>query len=801
MRLERRTGGAALASWRPDAATSRWTIRPLRLDLLPPADRPDLDAAADGPSCAAVGLDAAFLFVAPLADPGGAGAATLGVWRVADAAAGPAAPERVDVDGPRRPPARMAPSVVVHDGRLLVFGGERDGRILDDLWSVALTGPDAGRWRPHVVRRRQRRTGGVLLSTPDGVVLVGGASLPGQLDVTVYRVDLGRQRPAWDPLPALPFEAGRPWVVFARVDADAAEPATLEVLAWPDAVRPVLVRSGAGGGWTAGPPERGAPNPPADGEGVFVGADFVAAGPSPLPPSEIVCSVGGEGRIAFLPAVDPPADGVPALFTVLDDGSTERWFPAGVPARATLRLGAGRAAPTDRRLAPAARVGVPGRLDWRPLRIRQVSLEPWDQPLALTLDDGVGLDPRLGRFVVRREIGAGALTASVRIGRSGPVGAGFAPPGWTPPPAWIEPGDVVPAPPDVPTAWVSPRTAGLAAPDGTTVVATVADALRSGGLPAAGAAGTVFGAAVLGSPLLPAEVLAVGQEDVVSVWAADTDASPHVRADPPAPATGGGAVSYSLHERLTGPGGEDPDQGPGWFLTGLSLAGGIELAVSAGRLDLRWCSVATPGAAAVRVAGAGHQPALLRHSLPRPRVSVRLYGCQLGTVELPPWVELIAAGCTFDAGGPDAVAIAALGADVRLRHCTVHGRTEAGVLRASSTAFRGTLTCDRTDLSWARYCLLPAGGRPPLLFRSRTHAVSLASQAPTSPAYLRLDENNGSAALRAGEHGRTPGAYDDRAQRETELDVRTEDFLPLALQPSHVDRTAADLDRMNRRLR
>jgi hypothetical protein len=76
--------------------------------------------------------------------------------------------------------------------------------------------------------------------------------------------------------------------------------------------------------------------------------------------------------------------------------------------------------------------------------------------------------------------------------------------------------------------------------------------------------------------------------------------------------------------------------------------------------------------------------------------------------------------------------------------------------------------------------------------------ASFASQRPTDPDYLRLDDNNGAAVLRAAERGRTPGAHHDLAGRLRELDLRTEEFLPLALAPFHVDHVVADLVRTRR---
>jgi hypothetical protein len=299
------------------------------------------------------------------------------------------------------------------------------------------------------------------------------------------------------------------------------------------------------------------------------------------------------------------------------------------------------------------------------------------------------------------------------------------------------------------------------------------------------------GIAVLGSPRLPPQVLVADQRAVVGVVAADVRTRPYVGED--------GGVSLVLHERVAGLGGEDPDEGPTWLLRGLAFAGAVELAVSAGRLDLRWCTAAAPGEVGVRVAGAGHASGLVRHSLPRPRVALRLVGCELGVLDVPPWVDVVAVGCTFDAGAPDGVAVAAAGAGVRMRHCTVHGRTVAGVLRASSSAFRGALVCDRPDLGWLRYCVTPGTGRAPLSYRGLTAPLSFASLRQPDPDYLRLDVNN-PGVLTAAEGDRTPGAHHDLAGRLHELDLRTDEFLPLALAPFHVDRAAADLVRTRRLL-
>lgn len=786
VRLERTVAGAALATWRPDDPASRWESQALDLTGLADADIPDLDPPARGPALSLVAAGDAVLLVAPVRSDVGASPG-LGLWRIT--ADGSIA--RLDGAAVRRPSDRVAPSVVQVGDLLVLHGGMAEGHVLDDTWSVPVTGPSAGLWRARSVRHRVARVGGFLVPTPAGVVLVGGASTPGALEVAVHRVDLDRARPEWQRLPDLPATPGSPGMLVARAEP-AASGAGVELVAWLDAVRPVRVRSDAAREWRVDPAESSGPNPPADGEALFRGAELLVVGPPPLPPSEVVVGVGGVGRLAFLPALDP-APGEAVVVTVSEDGSTRRWLSAGEPTVDDLRLGAGRAASTIERIAPEPAVGAPGRLEWRALRLRQVSLAPWEAPVALNLADAVGVDPRLGRILLREELAGGSVTATVRIARSAAIGAGFAPPDAAVPGAWDDPAldlglDAVPL-----QAWVSPTRAGLDGPLGRSLHARIAEAIDSVP-PMAGpvegpAPRTTVGVAVLGSPVLAPELLVAGQRWTIRVAAADEGTRPYLEASD--------GVSLALHERLAALGGEDPDLGPTWQLHGLMLGGAVELAISAGRLDLRWCTVAAPGEVAVRVAGAGHAPDLVRHSLPRPRVAVRLVGCELGVLEVPPWVDVVAVGCTIDAGDPDAVAIGAAGAGVRLRHCTVHGRTVAGVLRASSSAFRGAVVTDRPDLGWLRYCVSPGLGRPPRAFRSPTAPLSFCSQLATDPDHLRLDDNNG-ALLRAAEHGRTPGAHHDLAERRAELDLRTDEFLPLALAPFHVDHALADLVRTRR---
>jgi hypothetical protein len=789
-RFERRPAGdLGIATWRPNGPDIGWELHAVDLTGLAASDLPDFSAAKSGPALGAVERSEALLLVAPLADGN-----ALGVWQVDGATGTAPVAQRLDQPGPRQPGPRLAPALCLHDGALFVYGGERHGDILGDLWSMPLSGTDAGRWRPHRVRHRQARVGARLLSTPQGLVLLGGASTFGTLDTSVWRVDLSRSRPQWEALPALPMQSGYPGVLWARAAGD-----TLQALIWANRVWPHPARWTDGNTqWEVDPAERlNAPNPPAEGDVLFVGDEVLVVGPPPLPPSEVVFSMAGEGYIAFLPALDLARSADVGLFFVQRDGSTRRWFPPGVPAQGSLRLGAGRDAPTDGRQASQPRLGVPARLAWQPFRLRQRSLGPWESPLALALEEIVALDPRLGRVLLPSQIAQGRLSASFRIGRSAALGAGFMPPRRSIDERWREPVDPVQpqrfsvrTPPDLDadrlggpapvTARIIPAQAGTVQ-DGVPIVATLAQGVRPG-----------IGVHVLevyGSPRLARSQLVIGQPQVLSLATNATGSCPHLTAED--------GVSLVLHERLEED--ADPDQGPTFFLAGLSLEGSLEVGLSAGEVDLRWCTLATPGSIGVHVAGAGHQSPLVRHSLPAVRLILRLYGCLVGGLEVPPWVQVVAAGCTFDAGSPDAVALAAAGARLRLRHCTVHGRTLAGLLEASSCAFKGQLVCDRPDLSWARYSLLPEGGRPPLLYQSVLHAISFASLRPTEPHYLVLDDNNGAAARSAGERRCVPGAHAESTQRLLELTTRAEDYLPMTLVPYHVDRTTLDIFRMHRR--
>jgi len=300
-------------------------------------------------------------------------------------------------------------------------------------------------------------------------------------------------------------------------------------------------------------------------------------------------------------------------------------------------------------------------------------------------------------------------------------------------------------------------------------------------------AGAAARLAVLGSARVPFARLTSAVDAGFSLVAADPGTTPVIERDLERD------VSLLLQSTA--------DSAPAYWLAGLWMLGRLELAIERGTVDIRYCQIAGPGRVSVWVPGAGHQDIAARRSLPVAELVIRLYGCQVGVVELPPWVRLIAAGCTFDAGARDAVAIRAAGAQVRLRHSTVHGIVEAGKLEASSCAFAGEVRVDRTDLGFLRHSVYARssaydGPRP---FASVAHTLGFVSIDPASPGYLVLAENNGPGVFAVGEGASQPGAYGERGDHERELGYRTGEFLPIGMDPLHVDRTTFDLYRMGRR--
>ena len=794
--------------------------------LAPPAGlavlvRPELHEAANALRLARMVLPAsaweplAWTGAAPPPEPGSLpvadGAGLLLLVPTRDATANPEAMDlyRVAVAGATatatrlaaatrlRPPARLDSAATVHAGRLYLHGGSIGGAPLSDLWSIAADGSEAD-WTPHPVRNPQPRRGASLLSTPAGLVLLGGEEQAGALAPSVWLLAAGATRARWTPLPALPFAAGGPGILAARHDGTG-----LEVLAWADRTRPRrYVLADAALRWDEGPLEEGGPNPPAPGEGVYAGDRFVMAGPAPLPASEVILTVGGASLLAMLPALDLTvaprtgdertlADeaGVPAVaatgyasFHLATDGSA--WLDDAGSLPLHTRQGGALHASAASRLADNQRLGIPGRLGRRFFRLAQRSLGAWDQPYVLDPFDTVGLDPRLGRMLLPANVQTGRITASFRMGRGGELGAGTLPVDRRPPADWEEPDRPAPVPPDLRresgprreryTAWVDPSRAGLRLGERNSAVGIYgnleAALLEAGRQPVVG---------VLRSARLAPARLIAGADGGLSIVAADFGAVPMVESDP---AEG---VSLAIHPDLGG------DAGTDVWLAGLWLAGRLDLGMVRGEVDLRWCTLGNPGAVAVRVAGAGFRGIAGGRVPPEPSLEVRLYGCMAGAIQVPPWVRLVAAGCTFDGSSRSAPAIQAGGADVRLRHCTVHGTVEAGELRASSCAFAGTVQADRADRGWLRHSILPFQGRLPLRYRCIDSRVGLLSVRPGSPYYMVLAGNNGEAALRAGEQGRFPGAHGDRQARLRELAERDRRFpahRPHSLRPRSVRR-------------
>lgn len=794
-RLARSPGGDVVIDrwWKGE---TEWTR--LVLDLSGLAVGPALTGHRDGPLHSAVAVRGELWLVGPCEDDSGVGA-----WRVEGILAG--SPVITRVDSGNGPGLRLSPALARRGQRIYVHGGEDADGPVSGLWSLPLetSGSPGGAWQRHLVRNRQRRAGGRLLNLGGELVLLGGAETLGVLSTEVLSVDLGETRPSWRSLPSLPLDTteglaaqdpdlegwARPGVLEARRSGDG-----IEVLAWADRTAPQAFRwDPLERFWRASAPERqDSPNPPAEGEALWLGPQLWILGPPPLPPCQVRAVVGGRGVVAALPALDIVGDDDDdaLTFTVDSQGSGHRVFAADEEERGSGRLGAGRDAPTGQRLDARPRLCAPGRLSFSPLRLRQRSLGPWDQPLALEQEAVVALDPRLGRVLLPGVLARGArLHASFRLGRGAGLGPGLAAARLEVHETWLEP-DL--DEPDVPLHLDDERPLGPLAPSRLVDPARVGvDAGSVASLEAAfdpDEDEQVVG--IPGSPRLPPASLILDRGQRLEILSTDPGGAPHLAEED--------GVSLLLHAGLGGPA-DDELPAPELFAADLATAGAVELAWQEGRVDLRWCELASPGRVGLRVLGGGHQSPLVRRTLPEVRVQVRLVGCLVGSVSLPPWAELLAAGCTFDAGDREAVAIEAAGARVRLRHCTVRGRTRAGRLEASSSAFAGKVEVDLRHEGFLRFSVLPEGGRAPHAYRTLRHSLSLASVQPTEPTYLVLDDNNGPAVLAAGEGGRVPGAHGQRTRQLRELHARTADHLPLGLVPWHEDRTAADLTRMRRR--
>ncbi|RKG55998.1 hypothetical protein D7X30_26050 [Corallococcus sp. AB011P] len=807
-------GSLRLARFDASADGAPWQVAELS-GALPP-EGPGMSLAAAGDS---------LLLVAP------DGTGKLGVWSVTGLDTATPTGTRLDTTSPRQPAARLAPSLCVRGGRLFVFGGDLGGAPTGDLWSLPVTG---GPWRPHAVRNRQERKAATLLSTAQGLMLLGGEAVTGELAVPVMSCDPASASPVWRSLAPLPITANLPGTLVATTTADG-----VEALVWADTTRPQWMTLKAGeGAWVAGLLEPSGSNPPVPGEALYVDGRVLLVDPAPLPASEVVFSLGGRGYLAFLPELALLPDEL-LRFNVANDGAAFIEPREGQPLPLDSRPGGAYHSRDASVAGGARRYSVPGRLRRHPFQLRQRSLGPWTT-LAPSIASGiVAVDPRLGRVVLQDDAPVGRVTLSARVGRGASLGAGLLPPDRRPPAAWAEPDFPFIDPPDRPgdrsstglpvTAWISPeRAGGVLAAGGQErpIVATIEQGLDSGAsvvlatggqarpIGSVGAQGLDSGASsvvategqvppdianlaeespagsppilgLIGSPRLAPERLSQGLDYGLSLFAADTGAVPCIGADEH-------GLSLALYPGFGG------SAATRVWLAGLWLAGRLDLVLARGQADLRWCSLGAPGQVGLWMPGGGHQDISARRSLPPADVELRLYGCMVGAIELPPWVHLIAAGCTFDAGDRDAVAIRAAGASVRLRHCTVLGATEAGVLEASSCAFAGEVRTDRPDLGWLRYSLLARGGQPPVSHQSRVHTVSFQSNRQTDPGYLVLGDNNGPEALHASERGGVPGAHDERSNHERELQARTDDSMPIGITPFHADRSQDDLVRMSR---
>ncbi|HTV20383.1 MAG TPA: hypothetical protein VMG12_16985, partial [Polyangiaceae bacterium] len=814
-------GGELVFTRRSSDAPGAWVTLDASGDPLPP-DQPGLALVASGSDESAhlVGDD---------------GSGSLGVWRVTLGADATATIARLDDPAQRRPRARFAPATCLLDGTLFVFGGFVAGLALSDLWSLDTTRDPAVAFRFVHVRSALGqasirssapvRAEASLLSAFGGLVLVGGQALRGQLEASVWFCDPASVRPTWRALASLPLAqashaagnsapdpSGRtehsrsnierlPGCAVARVSA-----AGIEALVWADRTRPRrLTLADRAASWQLDAPEpvaSAAPPPPASGEGLFLpDGTLLVIGPPPLPPSEVIVTLGARSELAYLPALDL-ADGAEASFALFSDGTSRRLRPDGD----WPEFERGPYEPLEERPGQGRRLGVPGRLGRHTFVLRQRVLgAPGDPAWLPDRDDVVGLDTRSARVILPAGTPLGDISVSYVVGRGGPIGAGAVPPGQSVPAHLEEPDRPAPTPPSVPTvpgqpplaevsAWVSPARAGETLEQrGRTrpIVASLGEALDQ----SRDVEHPVL--ALLGSARVEPVHLETRFGRGLSIVAADAGSTPIISA--PDDADLPSLALYSPAVLGNDADGLEDDPATAVWLAGLWVAGRTDCNIARGRVDARFCTLGTPGSVALRVAGAGHQGLLGRRSLHPIELELRLYGCQLGAIELPPWVRLIAAGCTFDAGADDVPAIDAAGARVQLRHCTVRGQTLAGELRASSGVFAGAVRVDRPDLGWLRYSLLRPAPEQPRRHHCLEHTPSFGSVRALDPTYLVLADNNGALALAAGEAGRIPGAYADRSARERELAARTEQNLPIGLLPIHLDRTPYDLARMGRR--
>jgi hypothetical protein len=755
-------GGHRFVGFDPAGPAAGWTVADLGATLGGTSAGARFMLASAGGALVAVGTD---------------GEGRLAAWSVADPLGAPVV-TRLDTPPPGRPgPARRDnPAIAVHDGRVWVFGGRDGAQVLGDLWSVPLAG---GAWEIRLVRRAPSRFGASLLASGTSLYLLGGAELEGALALEVRQADLSVARPTWRLLPGLPGLPGKAGQVGAALWPAGGPATAIEAWLWADRTRGTRWTLPLGADSWSEEPAAGmdaGPTPPGDGDLVSFGGEWWVVAAPPLPPADLVVPGVGGARLHQLPPVDIPV-GAAAVLELLCDGGARHLDE--VPVR-------GPYGDRDRRAGDGGRYAVPGRLDRTPYTFRQLHLGTWPAGPVAPAVDVVGLDPRTGRVFLPPGAPRGVFSTSVLQGRTALIGAGCLPVAADIPAAW----GVAPPPPAAsgaaPTAWASPQLAGAVLRRGG--VAAVVVASPDLPFPASGAA--FIG--IPGSARFPATRVHLPPGREWSLWATDSGASPVFDR--------GGPSEPALELIVVGDAGGGPTPTtPTRWLGGLWIDGRLELALAAGAVDLRWCTVGRPGEVSIRVPGSGAEGATLRRSVPGPEIELRLHGCEVGVVELPPWVRLVAAGCTFDAGDDAGVAIRAAGAQVVLRHCTVRGGVEAGVVEASSCVVTGAVDADRPDLGWLRWSVVAPGGRSPVRYHVVDTVAPFASLSPGDPRYLALAVQADPRLVAAGEDHRTPGAHHTFGARLRELEVRTEDFLPLAMDARHDDRAARSLLKMTRR--
>jgi len=254
-------------------------------------------------------------------------------------------------------------------------------------------------------------------------------------------------------------------------------------------------------------------------------------------------------------------------------------------------------------------------------------------------------------------------------------------------------------------------------------------------------------------------------------------------------------------------------------LDGLLVSGTLQLLGELERLDIRHCTfVPGIGLDADGRATSPSTPSLDGAASNKPR-TVTISRSIIGPIRLPADLqELTISDSIVDApdpgGGASRVAIAAnaagtaAGPTATLERVTVLGAARLRELRlGSSSIFAGPLNCERTQAGCVRYSWFdPAVSHTPRRFRcqpdlaresapaSEEAAVrqrvrpSFTSTRYGEPAYAQLSIWCPSEIAAGAEDGSEMGAYSSlkQPQREANLRVRLEEYLPFGLEPGLV---------------